>query len=114
MKLFNYELTEWHHSTNGLFKYNMDYKNNPIIAIGLYHNLVDKSFCHPIGNLMLTETMIYDPSKRILWSVLFYNSIQFLNDLYYNLYEPTETTEEEIKNNVDNFIIRVNKLIVFS
>lgn len=112
MKLFNFELTDWYRGIGGLYRYNIGYKENPKIAIALYHNLIEKEYYHPIGEKQLTENMVYCPDNRILWTVFF--SHTDLNDLYYNIYEPTKTTEDEIKNNVDNFIIRVNKLIVFS
>jgi len=52
--------------------------------------------------------------KKVIWTVQFSHTAYELTEIYYGLYEPEELTETEIKNKIDKFIIRFNKLIIFT
>jgi predicted DNA-binding helix-hairpin-helix protein len=112
MKLGKFELTSWSRSYGGWFKYNIDYTSDPEIAICLYHNRIET--LHQSVKDPLPTGAVFDPHQPILWTVKFNHIAYELTDLYYSLYEPVEMLEEEIKEKVDNFIYRVDKLIIFT
>lgn len=112
MRLGKYELTEWRRSYGGWFRYNIDYVANPLVAICLYHNLIETLEDAP--TISLPNNTIYDSSKKIIWTVRFNHAAFELTQLYYDLYAPKEYNEDEIKKKVDKFIMRIHKLIIFS
>jgi hypothetical protein len=110
MKLGKFELTSWQRCYRGWSKYNVDYVENPMIAIWLYHNFIPETE----SNLSLPPNAIYYPTKKVIWTIQFSHAAYELTQLYNSLYEPEELDETEIKNKIDKFIIRFNKLIIFT
>jgi hypothetical protein len=62
--------------------------------------------------LNLPLNSIYNPNNPILWTV--YSEPNWFSDIYYNLYEPRPVTADYMKTVIDNLIIRIDKLIIFS
>jgi hypothetical protein len=109
MKLGKFILTDWERSYGGWFKYDTNYLKEGTFAIALYHNLAE-SFEN--ANLQLPANSVYDPESPILWTV--YSEPNWFSDIYYRLYEPRPITAEHMKIVIDNLIIRIDKLIIFS
>ena len=116
MKLGKFTLTEWTRGYGGWFKYDALYVKEGTFAIALYHNLFEsldtERKIHENPELQLPVNSIYDPNKPVLWTI--HNEPGWFSDMYYNLYEPSPMTAEEMKNTIDKFIIRIDKLIIFS
>lgn len=115
MKLGKYELKDWERSSGGWFRPDMNNK----IVICAYHNLIEKCFQFKD----IPDNAIYNKGEEVLWSVLFRaissssgndEDMNNLTRLYHMTNEMVRVSEDVIKNNIDRFIIKTNKLLIFA
>ncbi len=116
MKLGKYKLSDWKRSYGGWFKYDALYVKEGTFVIALYHNLLEsheteRKICND-PELSLPLNSIYNPDKSILWTI--YSDPNWFSELFCELYEPRPMTAEEMKNTIDKFIIRIDKLMIFT
>lgn len=114
MRLGKHELTEWSRSYGGWYTYNINYRIEPIISISLYHNMIDPIILDDSILDGIPESSLYRPHKTPIWSVNFIHEASDLSSIYNKLYEKTNQTEDEIKKQVENFLLRINKLIIYA